>query len=79
MYDADRYRDPAEIARWRERDPIVLLAATPGTDGALDKDARAALEAEIAGEIDRAVAAAEAAPLEPAEDLTRFVVSGCRR
>jgi len=78
MYDADRYRDPAEVARWRERDPIELLAATLGTDGALDEDARAALEAEIAGEIDRAVTAAEAGPFEPVEDLTRFVVSGSR-
>jgi pyruvate dehydrogenase E1 component alpha subunit len=75
MYDADRYRDAAEIARWRERDPIELLAATLGADGALDEGARAALEAEVTGEIDRAVATAEAGPPEPVEDLTRFVVS----
>jgi pyruvate dehydrogenase E1 component alpha subunit len=78
MYDADRYRDPDEIARWRERDPIALLAASLGADGTLDEDARAALEAEVTGEVDRAVAAAEAGPLEPVEDLTRFVLSGSR-
>jgi pyruvate dehydrogenase E1 component alpha subunit len=75
MYDADRYRDPAEVARWRDRDPVALLAAALDADGALDEAARAALEAEVTGEIDRAVAAAEAGPLEPVEDLTRFVVS----
>jgi pyruvate dehydrogenase E1 component alpha subunit len=78
MYDADRYRDPAEVARWRDRDPVALLAAALGADGALDEAARTALEAEVTGEIDRAVAVAEAGPLEPVEDLTRFVVSGRR-
>ena len=30
MYDPDRYRDKAEIERWKERDPITLLAVAPG-------------------------------------------------
>lgn len=75
MYDADRYRDPAEIAAWRERDPIELLAAALGGDGELDDAGRDAIEADVAEEIDRAVAAAEAGPLEPVEDLTHFVTS----
>jgi pyruvate dehydrogenase E1 component alpha subunit len=33
------------------------------------------MSSEVASEVDRAVAAAEAAPLEPVEDLTRFVHS----
>ncbi|WP_338051402.1 pyruvate dehydrogenase (acetyl-transferring) E1 component subunit alpha [Pseudonocardia acidicola] len=75
MYDADRYRDRAEIERWRERDPVELLAGALGADGLLDDAGREALEAETAAEIDRAVANAEAGPLEPVEDLTRFVRS----
>lgn len=75
MYDADRYRDPAEIAAWRERDPIDLLATALGADGELDAAGRDAIEGEVAAEIDRAVAAAEAGPLEPVEDLARFVYS----
>jgi pyruvate dehydrogenase E1 component alpha subunit len=75
MYDADRYRDPAEIAAWRERDPIELLAAALGADRELDDAGRDAIEAEVAEEIDRAVAAAEAGPMEPVEDLVRFVTS----
>jgi pyruvate dehydrogenase E1 component alpha subunit len=75
MYDADRYRDPAEIAAWRARDPIDLLAARLREDGELDDATRADLEAETAAEIDRAVADARTGPLEPVEHLTRFVHS----
>jgi pyruvate dehydrogenase E1 component alpha subunit len=75
MYDADRYRDPAEIAAWRERDPIELLAKVLRGEGELDDAGWAALEAAVAAELDRAVADAEAGPLEPVADLTRFVHS----
>ncbi|GAA0250173.1 pyruvate dehydrogenase (acetyl-transferring) E1 component subunit alpha [Saccharothrix mutabilis subsp. mutabilis] len=69
MYDADRYRDKAEVEAWKRRDPIdLLLAAHPDLD-------LAAVEREVAAEIDHAVAAADAAPPEPVADLTRFVVS----
>jgi pyruvate dehydrogenase E1 component alpha subunit len=75
MYDADRYRDKAEIARWRERDPVELLAAALRDAGVLDDDRRKSIEAEVDGEIQRAVAVAEAGPLEPVEDLARHVMS----
>jgi pyruvate dehydrogenase E1 component alpha subunit len=73
MYDSDRYRDKAEIAAWKERDPLDALRALMVAEGQLTDAALAALEAEVSAAIDRAVAAAEAAPLEPVEDLTRFV------
>ncbi|MGH3332498.1 MAG: thiamine pyrophosphate-dependent enzyme, partial [Nocardioidaceae bacterium] len=75
MFDPDRYRDKAEIARWRERDPIDLLAARMAADGELTDDERETIAAEVAAEVDRAVQAAEDAPFEPLEDLTRFVYS----
>lgn len=75
MYDADRYRDPAEIAAWRERDPIELLDARLRTSGELDDARREAAETEVNEEIDRAVAAAETGAPEPVEELTRFVHS----
>jgi pyruvate dehydrogenase E1 component alpha subunit len=75
MYDPDRYRDKAEIDRWRERDPLTLLAARLRPDGTLTEDGIARLEAEIAAEIDAAVAYAEAGSEEPASDLTRFVTA----
>jgi len=73
MYDPERYRDKAEVARWRERDPIDLLTHQLTAEDELSAEAREAMAAEVTAEVDRAVAAAEAAPLEPAEDLERFV------
>jgi pyruvate dehydrogenase E1 component alpha subunit len=75
MYDPERYRDKAEVARWRERDPIDQLVARLRADGTLDDAALDAMRAQITAEVDRACEVAEAAPLEPVEDLTRFVHS----
>lgn len=75
MYDSDRYRDKAEIAAWKERDPIETLAARLTDEGLLDAATRTAMEAQVDAEIDDAVAAADEAAIEPVEDLTRFVYS----
>ena len=56
MYDPELYRDKAEVERWKERDPIpTLVAGRLREPGLLDDDAVAALEAEVAAEIDDAV------------------------
>ncbi|MEV0402651.1 pyruvate dehydrogenase (acetyl-transferring) E1 component subunit alpha [Actinoallomurus sp. NPDC050550] len=71
MYDPDRYRDKAEIEEWKRRDPIDALVRREKishTDLEL-------IDKEVAAEISEAVEFAEAAPLEPVEDLTRFVYS----
>ncbi|GAA4790889.1 pyruvate dehydrogenase (acetyl-transferring) E1 component subunit alpha [Actinomycetospora chlora] len=73
MYDPDRYRDRAEIARWREHDPVDGLHARLLADGELDDEGWARLVAEVDAEIREAEAVAEAAPVEPVEDLLRFV------
>jgi pyruvate dehydrogenase E1 component alpha subunit len=75
MYDPDLYRDPAEVAAWKERDPIPAFQAVLRDLGHLDDETLAAIEAEADEEIDAAVAFAEASPLEPIEDLERFVMS----
>jgi pyruvate dehydrogenase E1 component alpha subunit len=75
MYDSDRYRDKAEIAAWKERDPITSFTAQLQEDGVLDAAALAALEADVARELDEAVAFAEDAAVEPVESLTRHVYS----
>jgi pyruvate dehydrogenase E1 component alpha subunit len=75
MYDPDRYRDKAEIAQWKQRDPIEVFGSRLREAGELTDADVAALEATVAAEVDAAIAAAEAAPVEPVEDLTRFVVS----
>jgi pyruvate dehydrogenase E1 component alpha subunit len=74
MYDPDRYRDKAEIEQWRERDPITALSRRLGLDDA----ALAEISNHAGDAVARAVAAAEAAPIEPVADLLRFVTSEAR-
>jgi pyruvate dehydrogenase E1 component alpha subunit len=75
MYDPERYRGKEEVDEWRKRDPIALLTRTLTDTGLLDEADTSAIEAEVAAEIDAAVAYAEAGTSEPVEDLTRFVYS----
>ncbi|MEV7203757.1 pyruvate dehydrogenase (acetyl-transferring) E1 component subunit alpha [Streptomyces griseoluteus] len=75
MYDADRYRHKDEIEHWRERDPVEGLARRLRETKELTDRARAAMEARLAAEIDRAVEAADGAPEEPVEDLLKYVTS----
>jgi pyruvate dehydrogenase E1 component alpha subunit len=73
MFDPDRYRDDAEIARWRERDPIDGLERRLRDAGVVDDSDVAALWAGAGTEVDDAVEFAEASSLEPVEDLGRDV------
>lgn len=75
MYDADRYRDPDEIARWRERDPLVLLGEHLTRIQGVDPSQLADIDADVGRDVDAAVAFAEAGTPEPVEDLLRFVTS----
>ena len=75
MYDPDLYRDPEEVASWRERDPIPMLTAALREQDALDDDEVKRIEDEISAEIERAIDFAENSALEPVEDLERFVMS----
>ncbi len=75
MYDPERYRAKSEVEQWKKRDPLDLLADRMAGQGALDDDTRSAITAEVRDVVDRACAAAEEAPLEPVEELTRFVYS----
>lgn len=73
MFDPELYRDKAEVARWKRRDPIRLYGERLLAEGALDQPGLAALEAEAAAEVEAAVAFAEAGSPEPAADLGRDV------
>jgi len=73
MADPDLYRTKDEVEHWKERDPIALFEARLRTAGLLSDDDLSGLEAEIATELDEAIAIAEAGPLEPVEDLTKDV------
>ncbi|MBI1963639.1 MAG: pyruvate dehydrogenase (acetyl-transferring) E1 component subunit alpha [Candidatus Rokubacteria bacterium] len=71
--DPELYRSKEEVERWRARDPIALFTARLREWGFLGDAELAALEASVAAEIDAAIAAAEAGPWEPVEDLTKDV------
>ena len=75
MYDPERYRDKAEVEHWRQRDPIERLTSQMRNDGQLSDQDLTSMDAAVAEEIDKAIAVADGAPLEPVEDLTRFVYS----
>lgn len=75
MYDPDRYRDKAEIERWKAQDPIERLMGSMRERGELGDRALARLEREVADELDHAVETAERAPEEPIETLLRHVTS----
>jgi len=71
MYDPDLYRDKAEVARWKERDPIPALIQ----QAQIAQDDVDGIESDAKAEIDDAVAFAEQGTDEPVADLTRFVTS----
>ncbi|HZP29834.1 MAG TPA: pyruvate dehydrogenase (acetyl-transferring) E1 component subunit alpha [Acidimicrobiia bacterium] len=75
MYDPELYRTKAEVEEWKERDPIGGFVARLGAERLVDDARVAAIEAEIAAELDAAIAFAEAGTEEPVEDLERFVYS----
>ncbi|MEU2158290.1 pyruvate dehydrogenase (acetyl-transferring) E1 component subunit alpha [Streptomyces sp. NPDC019396] len=75
MYDPDRYRAKAEVAQWKDRDPINRLMDRMRENGELDDKELAQIEHQITDEIDRAVEAAEQAPEEPVENLLHHVTS----
>ena len=79
MYDPEYYRDKAEVEAWKHRCPIETYSATLRDAGLLDDATAEAIEAETKAEIDDAVAFAESSPLEPLEDLHRFVYSEAGR
>ena len=73
MFDAELYRDKAEVAAWKERDPIATFMTRLRQDAGFTDAEAQTLEREVEAELADAVAFAEAGTWEPAADLTRFV------
>jgi len=76
MSDPELYRSKEEVAQWRGRDPISLFEASLRGRDLLNDAELKALEADIANEIDWAVAEAEKGAWEPVADLARDVYAG---
>jgi 2-oxoisovalerate dehydrogenase E1 component len=78
MFDAELYRDKAEVREWRKRDPVPRFRDWLVTNNLLHETEIAAIEAEIEHEVANAAAAADQAPWEPVDELDRHVVAETR-
>jgi TPP-dependent pyruvate/acetoin dehydrogenase alpha subunit len=75
MFDAELYRDKAEVEEAKKRDPITLFTNLLKENKLLEDGELQAIEQDVAKVVQEAVDFAEAAHWEPVEELTRFVVS----
>ena len=73
MFDAELYRDKAEVERWKHHDPIAAFIGQLQAAQRLDADTLATLEQRVHAEVDAAVAYAEAGHWEPEAELLRDV------
>jgi TPP-dependent pyruvate/acetoin dehydrogenase alpha subunit len=71
--DPARYRPEGELERWKQRDPLDLLAAK--LDGFGD-EARQALQREVQAEVDETAARAAEAPYPTLEETRAYVYAG---
>ena len=72
MFDAQLYRDKAEVEAWRKKGPVGRFRGWLEANNMIHPEDMARIEAEVAAEIAEAVAFAEAGTWEPIEQLTRF-------
>jgi len=75
MFDAQLYRDKAEIEAWKHRDPIDRFRNWALSTGGLHEKDVADIESQVAAEVEAAVAFAEAGSWEPVANLTRHVLA----
>jgi pyruvate dehydrogenase E1 component alpha subunit len=80
MFDAELYRDKAEVEAWKAKCPIDCYIVPLRAAEVLDDAILTAMEAEVRTEIDDAVAFSEESAWEEVGELTRFVLSdGARK
>jgi pyruvate dehydrogenase E1 component beta subunit/2-oxoisovalerate dehydrogenase E1 component len=78
MFDAEKYRDKAEVAEWRKRSPIARFQGWLLDNDLVHQAEVDAIETEVEAQLRNAVGACEQAPWEPVEDLERHVVAETR-
>jgi TPP-dependent pyruvate/acetoin dehydrogenase alpha subunit len=78
MFDAELYRDKAEVESWKQRDPIDRLATHLKDSGQATDAVVATLEVSVANEVAEALRFAEAGTWEPVEQLTKDVYTDDR-
>jgi pyruvate dehydrogenase E1 component alpha subunit len=73
MFDAQLYRDKAEVEEWRGRGPLTTLTTRLKAAGLMTEDDFQRLLREADVEVEAAAEFATAAEWEPVEDLLRHV------
>ncbi|MDP1735061.1 MAG: pyruvate dehydrogenase (acetyl-transferring) E1 component subunit alpha [Sulfuritalea sp.] len=73
MFDAELYRQKAEVEEWKTRGPIHTFSARLKAEDKLSEEEFLAIDAAASAEVDVAVAFAEAGSWEPVEDLLKDV------
>jgi pyruvate dehydrogenase E1 component alpha subunit len=73
MFDAQLYRDKAEVEEWRQRGPIIRLTTRLKAAGLMTEDDFQRLQHEADAEVQAAVEFAAAAEWEPLGELARHV------
>lgn len=73
MYDPQLYRSKTEVKEWEDKGPIIGLTRRLKAASLMSEDDFVRLQSAANVEIDDAIAFAEQSPLEPIEELNRFV------
>jgi len=74
MFDTQAYRTRDEVETWKRLDPIERLRAWMLANHQITSDEVQAIDADVTGEVEAALAFAEAGTPEPVEDLERFAL-----
>lgn len=75
MFDAELYREKAEVKEWKAKGPLVVFEQKLKEAGLWSELNLEEIEADIKKTIDEAVEFAENSDLEPLRDLEKFVYS----
>jgi pyruvate dehydrogenase E1 component alpha subunit len=73
MFDAELYRDKAEVERWKTRGPIHTFSARLKAQGDLTEEQFVEIDRAAMAEVQRSVDYAEAGTWEPVADLLKDV------
>jgi len=73
MFDAQLYRDKAEVEAWQKKGPIITLTTKLKALGLMSEEDYQRLEREARGEVETAVEFAEHSAFESVTQLERFV------
>jgi pyruvate dehydrogenase E1 component alpha subunit len=75
MFDAELYRQKAEVEDWKKHGPLTTFTTRMKSEGLLTEDDFQSITQDVERVVAEAIAFAEAGTWEPVESLTRFVHS----